>query len=270
MPIKISRRSALAGFALAASSTAAPKSFAAVNSTLGSIADGVGVLFGAAAGNQIYTDPAYDALFAETRLMTSEWQFKMAAVQPTRGVYDFWHADNFLNYTIQRGRKLKAHCGFWQAYNPDWMTGLSTSELQYVFDKHIDTIVSRYAGQIYAWDVANEPFWPADGLPGGYGNGPWYQAWGKDWIARAFRRAAAADPTAKLYLNEAQCDNNGAGLGPVIRPALLQLVDELKQAGVPVYGVGLESHLDMGMSYDDTQFASYCAQLAAKGVKISI
>ena len=270
MALEINRRRALEGLGALAFAGFASGANASTSSTLGSAANGVGVLFGAAAGNQIYTDAAYANLFREANLITSEWQFKMAALQPTRGVYEYWHADNLLAYTTRTGKKLKAHCGFWRAFNPAWMTGLSTSELQYIFDKHIDTVVPRYAGRVYAWDVANEPFWPADNLPGGFGDGPWYQAYGAGWIERAFRRVSALDPSARLYLNEAQCDNNGAGLGPVIRPALLQLVDRLKNAGVPIYGVGLESHLDMGMAYDDGQFGVYCGQLANKGVKIAI
>ena len=88
MSSAISRRGLLAGISATAASAVAPGAMAA-SGTLGSAAQGVGVLFGAAAGNQIYTDPAYEALFRETRLMTSEWQFKMAALQPSRGVCEF-------------------------------------------------------------------------------------------------------------------------------------------------------------------------------------
>ncbi len=267
----ISRRGMLEGLAALGGAAFAPKAVLARGAdNLGTTAASVGVTFGSAAGNQIYSDFSYEHLFGETRLITSEWQFKMAAVQPNQGVYEFWHADNLLNYTVRSARKLKAHCGFWQAFNPSWMSGLSTSQLQYTFDKHIDTIIPRYAGKVYAWDVANEPFWPADNNPGGFGGGPWYQAFGSGWVKRAFQRVSALDPTAKLYLNEAQCDNNGNGLGPVIRPALLNLVSDIKNAGLRIDGVGLESHLDMGMPYDDVQFGAYCNQLAGKDVKISI
>ncbi len=265
----IHRRRLLQGVGAFAAAGFAPSALAS-GANLGAIAQQVGVTFGAAAGNQIFDDPAYGKLFAETHLVASEWQFKLASLQPVKGAYEFVHADRLAEYAAGSGKKLKAHCLFWQAFNPSWLAGLSTQELKYTFDKHIDTVVPRYAGKAFAWDVANEPFWPADGNPGGFGSGPWYQAFGEGWVKRAFQRVAALDPKAKLYLNEAQCDNNGQGLGPVIRPALLKLVDDLKGSGVGLGGVGLESHLDMGMPYDDALFGSFCAQLAAKSVSISI
>ncbi len=264
-----SRRGVIEALATLAAGAAAPRAMAD-GSTLGTIAQGVGVTFGSAAGGQIYTDTAYEKLFAETKLVASEWQFKMSSLQAQKGVYDFWNADQLVDYSARKGKTLKAHCLFWQANNPAWLTGLSTADLQYVFDKHIDTVVSRYAGKVQIWDVVNEPFWPADGQPGGFGAGPWFQAFGQDWVKRAFQRVAAVDAKARLYLNESQCDNNAAGLGVAIRPALLKLVGDLKHSGVPLAGVGLESHLDMGLPYDDAQFGAYCAQLSNLGVSIAI
>jgi endo-1,4-beta-xylanase len=269
----LSRRQILAGLAGAAGVAAGRPAEAStyVYNNLGLLAKNANILFGAALGSPYYSDPTYAALFAQTRLLISEWQFNLGSLMPTtRGVFDFYNADRIVALGQSLGKPVKAHCLFWQAYNPAWLASLSTSELQYFFDSYIDAVVPRYAGKIYAWNIANEPFWPADGLPGGYGNGPWYQAFGAQWPTRAFKRVAALDPKAKFCVNEAQCDNNVVGLGATIRPALLTLVDAMQQAGATVSAVGLESHLDMGMAYDDSIFQTFVGQLAQRNVEIWI
>lgn len=235
---------------------------------LGRIANDSGVLFGAALGSPYFTDRSFANLYDDARLLVSEWQFKLASLRPTQGAYDFYNADRLVTLAQSQKKPVKAHCLFWQAVNPAWLSGLSTAELQRLFDEHIDTVVPRYAGQIMAWDVVNEPFWPADGQPGGFGKGPWYQAFGENWPLRAFKRIAALDRTAKFSLNESQCDNNVPGLGVTIRPALLKLVDTLQQAGAKLDAVGIESHIDMGQAYDSGVFQSFLAQLADRKVEI--
>ncbi len=237
---------------------------------LGAMAQKAGVLFGAALGSPYDGDRDYAGLFSQARLIVSEWQFKLASLAPDDGVYDFSNADRLATLAMAMRKPLKAHCLFWQAANPAWLKGLSTARLRYVFDAHIDRVVPRYAGKVFAWDVVNEPFWPASGLPGGFGDGPWYQAFGPDWPLRAFQRAAALDKTAKLALNEAECDINQDGLGNTIRPALLRLVDTIRQAGARLDAVGLESHLDMSQPYDDAMFGDFVARLAERGAGVWI
>ncbi len=266
---RLDRRSVLAGLGSAALLPAASRAQAAPAS-LADLARQSGLVYGAALGSPYFVDPRYAALFEETTLLVSEWQFKIASLRANPAAYDFYNADRFMGVARTLGKPVKGHCLFWQTANPAWMNRLSTSDLQRLFDEHIDNVVTRYAGQVYAWDVVNEPFWPADRQAGAYGTGAWYQAFGPDWPIRAFKRVAAVDRTAKLVLNEGQCDNDAPGLGAAIRPALLNLVDRLQQAGAPVHAVGLESHLDMALPYDDDAFADFVARLGDTGLEVWI
>ena len=62
---------------------------------------------------------------------------------------------------------------------------------------------------------------------------------GDEYIADAFKWARAADPAAKLYIN----DYNVEGINPK-SDALYDLVKTLKSQGVPIDGVGFQAHFD--------------------------
>lgn len=64
---------------------------------------------------------------------------------------------------------------------------------------------------------------------------------GTSYIATALRAARAADPNAKLYINDFNIEGPGAKA-----TAMLNLVKSLQQQGVPIDGVGFQSHLIVG------------------------
>jgi len=137
------------------------------------------------------------------------------------------------------------------------------------FDKYIDEVVGRYAGQLHSWDIVNEPFWPGHKAPGGYRLGPWYEAFGTGYVRRAFERAALADKKTKFVLNEAQTERDD-DVGLAVRAGLLRLVDELKDAGVPLHAVGLQGHLQPRYPHDPARFADFVHALAERKVEIYI
>ena len=122
-----------------------------------------------------------------------------------------------------------------------------------VLDAYIDEVVARYRGRLQSWDVVNEPFWPGHRAPGGFRLGPWYDAFGADYVRRAFVRAAQADPKTKLVLNEAQTERDDE-VGLAVRAGLLKLVADLKHAGVKLDVVGLQGHLQPQYPHDPARF----------------
>ncbi|MCX7900490.1 MAG: endo-1,4-beta-xylanase, partial [Methylocystis sp.] len=90
------------------------------------------------------------------------------------------------------------------------------------------------------------------------------------YVERAFKRAAAVDPKAKLTLNEAQCDNDREGWGLAIRPLLAALVERLLDQGAPVHAIGLQSHLQPQWPSDYAEFARYISRFGEKGLDIYI
>ena len=79
-----------------------------------------------------------------------------------------------------------------------------------VMQDHIRRVMGHWKGQIPSWDVVNEAF-DADGT---LRDCVWRRVIGPDWVEQAFRAARAADPTAKLYLNEFGADTPNAASSP--------------------------------------------------------
>ena len=86
-------------------------------------------------------------------------------------------------------------------------------------------------------------------------------------MRRAFERVATVDRKTKLVLNEAQTERDD-DVGLAVRRGLLQLVDELKHAGVPLHAVGLQRHLQPRYPHDPGRFTEFLHALAERGVDI--
>src|SRR5271157_3243105 len=86
---------------------------------------------------------------------------------------------------------------------------------------------------------------------------------GPEYVAIALKAARAADPAAKLYVNDYNVETDG----PKMR-ALYDLVASLKRAGAPIDGVGLQSHFVAGAAPKDIQ--AVMERFAALGVDVAI
>ena len=92
-------------------------------------------------------------------------------------------------------------------------------------------VVGRYKGKNVRLGVVNEVIEPADG-PSGMRNSLWYQIAGEEYIEKAFEYAHAADPDAKLFINDYNTHQ------PEKRQYLHDLIKRLKDKGIPVDGIG--------------------------------
>ncbi|MFF0220649.1 endo-1,4-beta-xylanase [Streptomyces sp. NPDC004629] len=164
---------------------------------------------------------------------------KWGSVEPTQGTFDWAEADQIVAFAQAHNQQVRGHTLVWHSQNPNWLTNGSwtSAQLGSLLQNHISTEVGRYKGKIAAWDVVNEPF----NEDGTHRSTLWYDGLGTDYIANALTWAHAADPAAKLYIN----DYNVEGVNAK-STALYNLVRSLKQQGVPIDGVGLQAHLILG------------------------
>ena len=240
------RESLAAAAVLAAASGLAGPS-AAADATLGSAAASSGRYFGAALDPAYFDEKPYRALAArELTCVTPENQMKWGLVEPLRGMFDWKAADALVAFAKANGQKVRGHTLVWHSQLPLWLINgaFKPNELKDLMVAHIAAEAGRYKGAIYAWDVVNEPFTD----DGQWRKSIWYDAMGPDYVAIALHAARAADPDAKLYVN----DYNVETAGPKTR-ALYDLVASLKAAGAPIDGVGLQSHFVAGAAPQDIQ-----------------
>ena len=235
---------------------------AAGDVTLGAAAATNGRYFGAALDPDALDEKPYRNLAAsQLTSVTPENAMKWDSVEPLRGRMSWDKADALVAFAKAHGQKVRGHTLVWHSQLPLWLIQgqFSPQELRDLMVAHIANEAGRYRGEIAAWDVVNEPF--AD--DGGWRKSIWYEAMGPDYVVIALRAARAADPDAKLYINDYGVET----AGPKMR-ALHDLVVSLKRDGVPIDGVGLQSHFVAGAAPAD--LAAVIADFAALGVDVAV
>jgi endo-1,4-beta-xylanase len=185
-------------------------------------------------------NPAYaDFITRHFSVITGENAFKWESLQPQEDRFDFREADRIADFARENGLKLLGHALIWHLQTPDWVfeedgKPAPPELLKKRINEHIHTVVGRYRDVIYGWDVVNEALSVKEDeylRPS-----KWFSILGEEYIEFAFRCASAADPDMLLFYND-------FGLAdPVKRDKLERLIKGLQEKGVPIHGVGLQSH----------------------------
>lgn len=214
---------------------------ASAATTLRGYADGRGVRIGAAvADGPLQSESAYTAVLdREFNSVTAENAMKWDALEPSRNSYNWAAADRLVSHAAAHNQGVRGHTLVWYAQLPSWLKNgnFSASELNTLLKKHIDTTVGRYKGKIYAWDVVNEAF----NEDGSMRSSLWQNKLGTGHVADALRWAHAADPNARLYINDYNIEADNAK-----SDALYNLAKQLLAQGVPLHGIGFQSHFVVG------------------------
>jgi endo-1,4-beta-xylanase len=167
---------------------------------------------------------------------TADWEMKMEAVLREDGTHDWSRADAVAQFARENGLRLFGHTLIWNEQRPAYFERLKGDRTAFAreYRRYIATVVGRYRGSV-GWDVVNEPFnWDGSERRGGV----WAETLGEAYISLAFEQARAADPDAVLFLNDYSLEQF-----PKKRRAFLQLAEALLKAGVPLGGLGTQTHL---------------------------
>lgn len=238
--------------------------------SLGVIGQENGILFGSAFDADVLVKPQVAEIYAhQPRILTSNNFLKFGELRTAEGDANFELADKLVAFATDRAIAMRGHCLIWNEWTPEWLRQQSAERVGYWLDRHIDEVVSHYAGKMHSWDVVNEPFWPQHGHADGYRGGPWYAAMGKDYVLRALRRAHAADPAAKLVINESGPEWKDAwGDTQAYRKGLLRIIDDAQDAGVRIDAIGLQCHWLPEFRFDPGLFEAFLNDIAARGLSI--
>ncbi|MBQ5539323.1 MAG: endo-1,4-beta-xylanase, partial [Bacteroidales bacterium] len=194
--------------------------------------------------------------------VTCENDMKPVSVHPKEDVWNWGKADSIADFCRKNNIKMRGHCLVWHNQFSDWMftdkKGKEvTKEVFYErLKQHIFTVVNRYKDVVYCWDVVNEAMaddarrTPWNPNPSPYRESRLYKLCGDEFIAKAFQFAHEADPNAQLFYN----DYNAADPGK--RDRIFNMVKKMKDAGVPIDGIGMQGHYNIyGPSMEDIEAA---------------
>ncbi|MFI0723567.1 endo-1,4-beta-xylanase [Streptomyces sp. NPDC021224] len=207
-------------------------------STLRSLAEGQGRYFGTALTDGDLNISGEMAIAnAQFDMVTPGNEMKWDTTEPSNGSYNFGPGDQIVNWAQSHSARVRGHNLVWHAQLPGWVNSVPQNQVQGVMESHITTEVNHYKGKIYAWDVINEPF----NEDGSLRQDAFYNAMGSNYLADAIRTAHNADPNAKLYINDYNIEGENAKSN-----ALYNLAKSMLAQGVPLGGIGLESHFIVG------------------------
>lgn len=182
------------------------------------------------------------------------------SVEAKQGVYNFSVADKSADYAKSRGVKVKGHALVWgdEGVIPAWIKDANfTPEqkeaiLKDFVQKVVQHFTDKYPGLVDEWNVSNEPtcsngnfnakkctpeglaltdFWKDIRKPGSTDS--------TDYIQLAFQWVKEIDPNAKLYINENGIETDNSAKND----RFYNLIKHLLEKGVPIDGVGFESHI---------------------------
>ncbi|MFE4054725.1 endo-1,4-beta-xylanase [Streptomyces sp. NPDC059096] len=229
--------SALTAAAVAVVGLAAPAH--AADPVLRDLATAKGIYYGTAVTASKLTGTYGSITGAQFNSITPGNEMKWGSVEPTRNTFNWGGADQVVNFAAANGQKVRGHTLVWHSQMPNWLANgtFGDTELRTIMTDHVTTETARYRGKIDHWDVVNEPL----NEDGTMRASKFYTQLGESYIADAFRAARAADPTAKLYINDYNTDGTGAKSN-----GMFTLVQRLKAQGVPIDGVGFQGHLILG------------------------
>ena len=196
--------------------------------------------------------------------ITAENDMKVVSLQPREGEWNWENADKIANFCRENGIPLRGHTLCWHSQFADWMfvddkgNEVSKEVFYERLRTHIHTVVNRYKDIVYCWDVVNEAMADGDGrpnrwtreVPSPYRQSRHFKLCGDEFIAKAFEFAHEADPNALLFYN----DYNAAD--PAKRDRIYNMVKKMKDAGVPIHGIGMQGHYNIyGPSNEDIEAA---------------
>jgi endo-1,4-beta-xylanase len=202
-----------------------------------------------------YSQMAYE----QFNMVTAENCMKMDTVgRGSLGSYNFGPGDTLVSFAQQNNMKVHGHALIWysQRGNNSWTNNPTLAQMK----QYISDVVTHWKGKVHVWDVVNEHFEVSGGNPRSTSENPWNKI--NDYVAEAFKAARAADPAAKLIINDFNLCNTESKFN-----AMYNLVRDLKNRGIPIDGVGFQMHLRLNELSAAQSFASKIQRLADLGVE---
>jgi endo-1,4-beta-xylanase len=232
-----------------------------------------GILYGscAAAPQLLSPDDFTELLVRECALVVPENEMKWADMMGPGESSDYRLGDKMIDFVTGHGMLFRAHTMLWYWRTPGWFTEIADRGLaEKKMLERVNDMGTRYKGRVYSWDVVNEPLKPDDGRPDALRQSVFLEKVGPQYLDLAYRAARAADPHAKLVVNEYDIEYDTPEQDTK-RLALLKLIERMKKDGTPVDAVGVQAHLSVDrLPFSAKKLRTLLADLAAFGVELQV
>jgi len=197
-----------------------------------------GFPFGSAIDNIILTNTAYQNWFTSRFTVTAFGnEMKWYSTEATQGKEDYHVPDAMIAFAKQHRIAVRGHNIIWDdpQYQQPWIKSLSNNQLWDAANRRIYSVVSRYKGQVIAWDVVNENlhFNFYEGKLGEGASGIFYQ------------KASQLDPNTLMFLNDYNTlEQPGDGMSTPAK-YIAKLKEMWSSPGNRAkMAIGLEGHFD--------------------------
>jgi endo-1,4-beta-xylanase len=235
---------------------------------LRALADSLDFYIGMATSSE---SPYLDKIATEFNSIVAENEFKPneLIVDPINWEFDFSKADRLINYAQSKNIRVRGHTLIWgkfpgRTYPADWKVMVNEADIhslamKEIMERYINVVMGHFKGKVSSWDVVNEPMGGALLYPNVFS-----KSLGEKYIDFAFHTAYKVDPDCKLYLNEAIVDYNGPS-----GKAFLSLLQRLIDRGVPIHGVGLQTH-NLFKLHNTEDLKQYIDRIEMMGLEVEI
>ncbi|QEN03446.1 hypothetical protein EW093_01580 [Thiospirochaeta perfilievii] len=224
---------------------------------------------GVAINNSSYFESSseYNSLLKHFNSFVFENSMKMDAMQPSEGEFNFNNAKKMIKFAKDNDSVVRGHTLLWHSQYPYWFftdksgKKVDKDTLLKRIETHIKTIAGELKGDINTWDVVNEVL----AENGTLRESQYYDIIGSDeYIEMAFRWARESDPKAKLFINDYGISRKGPK-----QDGLYNLVKSMLDRGVPIDGVGFQTHINLNYpSVEDIRKS--IKRFAALGLDVQI
>lgn len=205
-------------------------------------------------GNSIIDRPEIKTIIEQHfNQLSAENIMKPTYLQPTQGEFFYDDSDELVNYAKDNSLTVHGHVFVWHSQIAPWMQSFQGDKAAWItmMENHITQVATHFEEEgdndtVVSWDVVNEAFMENGKYRGekttndSADESVWFENIGAEFLPLAYKAARAADPDADLYYNDYNLIWNADKLDAVIN-----MVNDFHDQGVPIDGVGFQSHISL-------------------------
>lgn len=179
--------------------------------------------------------------------------------EPTPRAPDTERLRHLAQGLVEHGVRIKGHPLLWHTLAPPWLLDKSEAEVIEHIRHRITREATDFAGLVEQWDAINETvILPVFGAEDNAVTRLAQARGRRDVVRMVFETARAADPAARLVLNDFD-----------LSPAFEEVIEECLDAGIRIDAIGLQTHMHQGYRGEE-QIAEVIGRFSRFGLPIQL